>query len=183
MINSKELRELLFELLTGDFEHPFVYGHGIITEQQTAFDKELLEKNKSYIANVLKEIGVDELSYITLERLTKLKNGETWNELQTKEEFETLELLLSCADACGFIDNGILAMQRNEFELGEVSSILTSDFGERWNNGITDEWLSQIREEIVMKMRFKTNAERISEYANVGDNLMNRPLAKRIVEL
>ena len=34
-----------------------------------------------------------------------------------------------------------------------------------------------------MKMRFKTNAERISEYANVGDNLMNRPLAKRIAEL
>ena len=183
MIDSKELKELLFELLAGDFEHPFVYGHGIITEQQTAFDKEVLEKNKAYIANVLKEIGVEELSYITLERLTKLKDGETWNELQTKEEFETLELLLSCSDACGFIDNGILAMQRNEFELGSVSSILTSDFGERWNNGITDEWLCRIREEIITKMRFKTNAERINEYDNSGDALADRPLAKRIVEL
>ena len=179
MINSKELWELLFDLLAGDFKKPFVYGHGIITEQQTAFDKEVLERNKSYIANVLKEIGVDELSYITLERLTKLKDGETWNELQTREEFEILELLLACADACGFIDNGILAMQRNEFELGSVSSILTSDFGERWNNGITDEWLCRIREEVMMNMRFKTNAAKINEYANSSDALADRPLAKR----
>lgn len=183
MINSKELLELLSGLLAEGFDKPFLYGYGIITEQQTAFDEDKLEKYKSTIANILKEIGVDELSSITLERLTKLKNGETWNELQSREEFEALEFLLSSSSACGFINNNILTVQRNEFELGEVSSILTSDFGERWNSGITDEWLCKLREEVVMRMQFPVNAERINEYANSGDFLAERLLAKRITEI
>lgn len=181
MLKKEELLELLTGLLADDFEHPFVYGHGIITEQQIAFDKELLEKNKNIVANFLKELGIDELPCITLERLTKLKNGDTWNELQTKEDFETLEFLLASCDACGFIINNILTMQRNELELGNVASILTSDFGERLNNGITDEWLCLLREKVIGRMHFSTNMDKIAVSARKALN--DRPLAKKIPQL
>ena len=51
------------------------------------------------------------------------------------------------------------------------------------NNGITVEWLRKLREEVVMRVHYPTNAERINEYANSGDSLADRPLAKRIAEL
>ncbi|MDE6142317.1 MAG: hypothetical protein K2G03_06905 [Bacilli bacterium] len=162
MINSKYLLEFLTGLLAEDFDKLFILGYGIITEQQVAFDEEVLEKNKAKVARILKELGINELPSITLERLTKLKDGEKWNELQNKEEFEALDLLLACSDACGFIVNNILTVQRNEFELGNVSSILTSDFGERLRNGINDEWLRMVREEVIGKMSFSTNVDKIN---------------------
>lgn len=177
MLKKEELLELLIGLLVEDFDHSFVYGHGIITEQQVAFDQELLEKNKHIIANFLRELGIDELSSITLERLTKLKNGETWNVLQTKEDFETLEYLLACSDACGFINNGISTINKNIFELGDISVILTSDFGDRLNQ-IDNQWLQVMREGIIKRMHFPTRIDKIKEYASSGDNLANKSLAK-----
>lgn len=183
MIDSKDLLELLMGLLAESLDKPLVYGHGIITEQQIAFDKEILEKNKSMIASFLKELGVDQYSSISLERLTKLKNGDAWNELQTKEEFETLEYLLACCDACGFITNNILTIQRNEYELGDVSSILTSDFGERMNSGINDEWLHMLREHVVSWMHFPVNYDKITQFSCVDDTNSPHYLAKKREEI
>lgn len=183
MIDSKDLLELLMGLLAESLDKPLVYGHGIITEQQIAFDKEILEKNKSMIASFLKELGVDQYSSISLERLTKLKNGDAWNELQTKEEFETLEYLLACCDACGFITNNILTIQRNEYELGEVSSILTSDFGERMNSGINEEWLQILRECVISRMYFPVNNDKITQYSCDDNAFLPHSLAKKREEI
>lgn len=180
MINSKELLEMLKDLLPKNAEDPFswVFGHGIITEQQIAFDKELLEKSKSKIANILKELGLDEVSYTSLENLTKLKNSETWNELQTKEDFEALEFLLACSDACGFIINDTITTASNNFRIGDASSLLTSQFGRRLTNGINDEWLRTIREEIIKEMYFPTNINKINESANSWETSSVRQLSK-----
>ncbi|MCX4365164.1 MAG: hypothetical protein OSJ70_05265 [Bacilli bacterium] len=180
MFDLKDLLEVLESILSEDLSKPFVFGHGIITEQQIAFDKEALENNKARIASLLKYLGIAGLSSVTLERLTKLKNGDTWNELQTKEEFEALEYLLACSDACGFIVNNILTSQKNCFELGSISSILTSDFGERFYNGITGEWLKTLREEVIGKMHFSVNGEKINEYATLENSSANKSLAKTI---
>ncbi len=180
MFDLKDLLEMLESVLSEELNKPFVFGHGIITEQQIAFDEDALENNKERIATLLKYLGIAELSSMTLERLTKLKNGDTWNELQNKEEFEALEYLLACSDACGFIVNNILAIQKNCFELGSISSILTSDFGERVNNGINEEWLKTLREEVIGKMHFSVNADKINEYATLADISTNKCLAKTI---
>lgn len=180
MINSKELLKMLEGLLAKKEEDPFswIFGHGIITEQQIDFDKELLEKSKSKIANILKELGIDENSCTSLENLTKLKNGETWNELQTKEDFEALELLLACSDACGFILNDSITSQSNNLRIGDASSLLTSQFGRRSIDGINDEWLHTIRDEISKKMYFPTDINRINKYANSLETSSVRPTIK-----
>lgn len=178
MIDTKELLEMLLSLLAENCEKSFVFGHGIITEQQVAFDKETLEKNKSTIANILKELGIDELTIVSLERLTKTKDGETWNELQTKEEFEALEYLLACSDACGFINNNFFTINKNIFELGDISLILTSDFGERLNK-IDNQWLQIMRENIIKRMYFPICVDIIKEYASLGENLSNKSLTRK----
>ena len=166
MINLKELLEMLFSLLAKNETVPFVFGHGIITEQQIAFDENLLENSKSKIANILKDLGIDEFPCISLEMLTTLKSGETWNELQSKEDFEALELLLACSDACGFIINDTLTAQRNNFEIGDLSSLLTSQFGTRLTEGFNDDWLRMIREIVIKEMHFWTDIDKINEYTN-----------------
>lgn len=180
MINSKELLEVLESLLARNEKNPFswIFGHGIITEQQTVFDNELLEKNKSKIANILKELDLTNDSYISLDNLTKLKNGVTWNKFQTKEDFLALELLLACSDACGFIINDFITIQSNNLRIGDFSSLLTSQFGRRIIDGINDEWLHTVREKIIKNMYFTVDINKINKVADSSKDSSAHQLLK-----
>ena len=164
MINSKELNKNIRDLFAETEEEEFVAGNGIQTNVRIGFNLAKLNEKKQEIAILLRELGVDEHVLIRLSSLTKYKNGETWNNLQSIEDYQTLELLLACADACGFIHNDFATIQRNIAEIGEFNSIVISKFGRILMND--EDWLKAIRESIVNNMYFLTDPEKIRAYAN-----------------
>ncbi len=160
MLSTKELKTYLCSLFAEKEDTPYVAGNGILTSVRIGFDAEKIEKNKRTIAKMLEEIGIAEKPMISLESLTKLKNGEAWNELQTMEDFQALELLLASSNACGFILNDETIKQLNINEMGELNSILISSFGPSLV-GDQDKWLRLIRETIINHMYFLTDIEKI----------------------
>ncbi len=160
MLSPKELQSYLSNLFVESAETPYVVGNGIITTMRISFDAEKIEQNKRTIAKMLEEIGIDGKPLISLESLTKLKDGEKWNELQSMEDFQALELLLASSNACGFIQNDDMVKQLNINEVGDLTSILISAAGPALI-GDTDKWLRLIRETIISHMYFLTDMEKI----------------------
>lgn len=133
-----------------------------------------MKKKIGEIACILQELGIDEKPMISLSRLTTLKNGELWNELLCLEDFQALELLLACSDACGFIQNDLATIQRNISEIGDINSILISKIG-RSLVGNDDEWLKLIKETVINKMYFLINPDRIKSFATDNQELTDTP--------
>lgn len=175
MLNSKEIINNIMQLFIESQNKPYVIGNGILTSTKIGFDERKLNEKKREIATILQELGIDEHSMINLLRLTVLKSGEVWNKLQSLEDFQALDLLLACSDACGFVQNDPATIQRNIAEIGDINSILISKIG-RSIVGNDDEWLKLIREIIIKKMYFLTNPDSIKSFAANSQELTNTPV-------
>lgn len=117
---------------------------------------------------------MDALPLISLATLTTMKDGSTWNQLQSLEDFKTLDLLLACSDACGFIHNDAGTIQRNINEIGDMTSILISRYGRSFI-GNDDEWLKAIRESVINRMYFLTEPDVIRQFASGNQEDTNTP--------
>ena len=177
MLNSKEIKNDIIQLFVENQNDPYVIGNGILTSMKIGFDERKLNEKKGEIATILQELGIDEHPMISLFKLTVLKNGEVWNKLQSLEDFQALELLLACSDACGFVQNDPATIQRNIIEIGDINSILISNIG-RSLVGNDDEWLELIREIIIKKMYFLTNPDSIKSFATNSQELTKTPVHK-----
>ena len=175
MLNSKEIINDIMQLFVESPKKPYVIGNGILTSTKIGFDEGKLNEKKGEIATILQELGIDEHSMISLLRLTVLKSDEVWNKLQSLEDFQALELLLACSDACGFVQNDPATIQRNIAEIGDINSILISNMG-RSLVGNDDEWLRLIREIIIKKMYFLTNPDSIKSFAANSQELTETPV-------
>lgn len=160
MLNTKDMKNNIIKLFAESQNEPYVIGHGILTSIKIGFDERKLEANKQAIATILQELGIDEQPMINLSSLTTLKNGEVWNQLSSLEDFQALELLLACSDACGFVHNDTDTIQRNINEMGDMNSILISKYG-RSMIGDDNKWLKSIREIVIGTMYFLTDPESI----------------------
>ena len=177
MLNSKDIKSKIMQLFAESQDVPYVVGNGILTSMVVGFDERKLRESKQEIATILQELGIDERLMISLSSLTTLKNGEVWNQLQSLEDFQALELLLACSDACGFIHNDVATIQRNINEIGDINSILISKYG-RAMFGDDDIWLQLIREIVVDKMYFFTGFESIKAFATGNQELTKTSLYK-----
>lgn len=100
---------------------------------------------------------------ISLASLTTLKSGRLWNRLQSLEDFQALDYLLACSDACGFIHNDVDTIKRNITEIGD-DLVLISRFGRSMVDD-DNKWLQLIREKVVYNMYFLTDPESIKVFA------------------
>lgn len=165
MLNSKELKDRIVQLFAENESTPYVIGNGIISTMKIGFNEEKLKNEKQKIAEILKSLGVDKYPLIKLSDLTKLKNGDIWNNLQTIEDFQALELLLACSHACGFINNDNNTVRKNIMNLGDIGSISISPLRKAFINN-DDEWLRLIREDVIDGMFFFTNPQYINHEIN-----------------
>lgn len=174
MLNPREIKDSIMELVVSSIEVPFVAGNGILTNVRIGFDKAKLEANKQRIATMLQELGVDEHPLISLNSLTRLKNGEVWNQLRSLEDFQALEFLLACSDACGFIHNDACTIQMNINELGDLNSLIISGAGRTFFDNDA-QWLESIRSVVVNNMYFLTDGIRIKKVAAGSQELPEAP--------
>ena len=164
MLNSKDVKDSIMQLLPEQDQERFESNGGVLTGLRLHFDKVKLEENMQEVATILKELGIDKHPVTSLAGLTTYENGEVWNELQNAEDFQALELILACSDACGFIHNNGTAIERNLNEIGEMNAILISNCGRAM---IADDkrWTRLIRERVADRMLFLTEPELIKTYA------------------
>lgn len=174
MLTTKEVKDYFMQLIVESQNDPYVIGNGILTNVKIGFDEKKLEGSKQAIATMLQELGVDEHVMIKLSSLTTLKNGDVWNQLKSLEDFQALEFILACSDACGFIHNDVGTIQRNINEIGDLNSILISAYG-RPMIGDDEKWLEAIREIVIDKMYFITNPESIKLYASGSQEIAASP--------
>ncbi len=176
MLNTKEMRATLGDLMAKTTKEPYVAGLGVRTGGLVAFDEAKLEAYKETFANKLCEMGIDEYPLVALSSFTKLKNGKVWNQLQTMEDFEVLDLMVACAAACGFIINDSNVLQMNINEIGAITSILISKYGRVGTDDAT--WLQYFRNLVLKKMYFLTQVECIKNFATTDDNIEKVPSHK-----
>ena len=164
MIAKDKLHELLSKCMLDDLsdKNNILVGSGITTGYKIAFNKRKVEETKPIIAKILDEIGIVNMPLISLELLTKDKNGEKWNNLENIDDFKTLDLLLAFSDAASFILNNVLVQQMNVNQIGEISSIAISYNG-RNEIGDDTKWLKLIRS-FTDKMFFITNPDELHKY-------------------
>lgn len=172
MVNSRDLKNKIRSLLV-EGDSFFTPGNGIIDNEVFRFDRDKLEENKKAIANILLEVGADMFPMITLETLTTTLDDQIWNELETLEDFEALDLLLACSDACGFIINNSFTKQSNTTHLGGYAVILTEE-GKKTIN--INEWLKLMRDIALRKMYYLTDQELINKA--LSDNI-DKPIQKQ----
>ncbi len=141
-----------------------IIGNGILSSMKIAFNEEKLAENKSSIAQILQEIGLDQYPLTNLANLTTLKNGETWNKLETLKDFQALEFLLACSSACGFIKNDTKTISKNIENLGGNSLFITLTVRKIMNND--EKWLEIMKQRILQNMHFLTNPATILEYSS-----------------
>ncbi len=159
MLSTKDMKKTLVGLLPSSEGVPFVIGNGLFDRMELGFDEKKLEEKKGEIASYLMEIGADELPLVSLASLTKLKDGSTWNNLNTLEDFQALELLVAVSDASGFIINNDVIRQMNINEVGNDSILLTL-FG-KMGFETDEEWVAAVKESIVDHMFFFTDSDAI----------------------
>lgn len=184
MLNSKDMRNNIQQLFAQDQSTPQVVGNGILQTMRVAFDEKKLDRIKPEIAVLLQDLGVDEHALIDLLSLTTFKNGETWNQLQSLEDFQALELLLACSDACGFISNDFNVKIRNINNLGNDASLIATDFYYAFadSKGCInyDEWLKEIRERVATNIFFIPSPDSIKAYASGRQDLIEALSHKRV---
>ncbi len=176
MLNTKEIRFTLGEIMAKNIEVPYVAGLGVRTGGKIAFYEAMLDSYKETLANQLCEMGIGEQPLVSLSSFTRLKNGEVWNNLQTIEDFEALDLMVACADACGFIINNVNVLQMNIAEIGDINSLLISKYGRIGMDDAT--WLKKFKELVLNKMYFLTQAECIKNFASSDDSVKKAPSHK-----
>lgn len=176
-LNSKDMKDNITDLFAGSPDDFFVVGHGILTGMNIAFDHRKLSGAKPDIATILTQLGIDQSPMISLSKLTTSRDGTVWNRLQSIEDFQALELLLACSDACGFIHNDSDTIGRNIREIGDSDSILISQLARSLISN-DDRWLHLIRKTVVNKMYFFTDQDSIRTFANEGQKSGQAPFCK-----
>ncbi len=177
MINSQEIVETITQLFAGSPSVDYEFGYALLQGMKIGFDLKKLDKAKPEIAKLLQVIGVDDYStLIGLRNLTTLKNGEVWNKLETLDDWKALDLLVACADACGFIINEPKVICTNVAQLGDNANLISQYFYLPFSNedgSINyDAWLKEIREKVVDNMFFVPAPKTIKSYAS-GKNGMD----------
>lgn len=168
MLNSKNVKEKILSLIINDNDTPFIVGHGILNHQIFYFDKEKLEASKKDIVMLLDELGIVGHSLINLTALTTTKDDQVWNSLEAFEDFEALNLLLACFDACEFVINNSFTIQSNLNQLGiENSTLLNTTSRILLGN---DRWLEEIRNIVMNKMCFLVEEENINSILSNNKN-------------
>ena len=164
MLNNKEIIALTKSLLVNDPNaESYVVGRGITTNQVFGFSPEKIEDAKETIAKCLIEIGLNEKEFIILKDLMRLKEGGFWNYLTCFEDYQALDNLLAVANACGFINNSKGTEMSHVFMLGDINSILISQFRRVFVPNDED-WLKGLRETVIERMYFTVNIDKINEY-------------------
>jgi len=177
MYNSEDIKRKILGYLAEDSKMPYVVGNGIITNISIGFDLAKINSAKKEIAKILVDLGIDEKPLISLHSLTTLKDGTVWNSLNNITDFQALELLLACSEACGFLNNNWYTKHMNINSIGEIHSVLISGSG-RSLVGDDNEWLHLIRENVVNKMYFLTDTDCIKAYATDNLELLMTPGSK-----
>lgn len=162
MLNSKDVKLNIMELLTTDESKRTVGSR--VNGQTMSFDSTKLAERRQEIATILTELGIHEQPKISLKSLAAKMSGEVWNELQTAEDIEALDLLLACSDACGFINNGATTVSDNINGLGALNATLLSPSG-RAIVGNDTIWARLVRERIADNVSFYPAQDKILEYA------------------
>ncbi len=162
MLNSKDVKLNIMGLLATD-ESRRTLGNRLNGET-ISFDSTKLAERRQEIATILAELGVHKQPMVSLKSLASKLSGEVWNELQTVEDIEAIDLLLACSDACGFINNGATTISNNINEIGALNATLISRAG-RTIIGDDARWASIIRERIAGNVSFSTDQDEILEYA------------------
>ena len=148
MFNLKELKEYIMQLVAKDEHIPYVVGYGILKDTRIKFDKWKLKQKMPEIASNMQKLRInDSMSHLAdfryrngefpLSDFTTLKTGEVWNQLQSIEELQALDLFMACLDACGFV-------WKSE---AMYSFLLSNDA--RIEAGNDDRWLQLLREKVV----------------------------------
>lgn len=164
MLKSNEMKTRIFDLFAEEENKPIVTGSGVVTARRIGFDQFKIDSSKAEFASYLTEIGADKHPLVSLASLTTTEDGEVWNELQTIEDFQALDLFIACINACGFVVNNSEVMKRNIAQIGSINSILISNIG-RDLVGNDEEYLKRIRECVANNMFFVTNMELIQKLA------------------
>lgn len=184
MLNSKDMKNNIQQLFAEDQSTPHVVGNGILQTMRIAFDEKKLDRVKQEIAILLQDLGVDEHALISLLSLTTFKSGEVWNQLQSLEDFQALELLLACSDACGFISNDFNVKIRNINNLGDDAFLIAPDFyydfADSEGRINYDEWLKAIRERVAANIFFIPSPDSIKAYASGRQELIEAASHKRV---
>ena len=167
MLKANEMKQRVYTLFAENVKNNIVTGNGIVINRKLGFNKEKLDSCKSEFAGYLKEIGADEHQVVSLASLAKTKDGEVWNELQTIEDFQALDLFLGFVNACGFIVNSPEVMTLNINQMGEINSILVSIHGREFI-GDDKKYMKLIREGVANNMFFISNIKEIDEFAPAG---------------
>ena len=159
MLKTTEIKEKLSDLMIDDLNTPYLVGNSIILCEAIWFDEEKLERNKKDIALILNELDIERKPLVSLKTLTRLKNGEEWNSLQSMDDFHALNLLVACADACQFLENSMEVQQLNAGQLGGNAEIITTVVRQTINND--EEWLKLIRERVLNKVFYLAYDENV----------------------
>ena len=164
MINIKDLKDKLEKCITKNNNIQTIEGNSIIFGVKIGFDAEKLENIESDIAQVLYNAGANEVEEISLDNISKNKNGESWNIIQNLEDIETLNLLVASADALELINNNDLTQKENAKKIGEYYQIVLSSVGRQVVNN-DRKWVGFIRDYISKSVSYPTNPELIESFA------------------
>ena len=108
---------------------------------------------------ILNELDIENKPIVSLKTLTRLKNGEVWNSLQSMDDFHALNLLVACADACQFLENSIEVQQLNIGQLGYNADLITTSGRQAINN--EEEWLKLMRERVLDSVLYLSYNENV----------------------
>ena len=161
MLKVNELQEKIASLLANEESKTVVSGNGITAAKRYTFNQSSIDQSKRDIAAILKELGIDEVETVSVEDFTTLKDGSEYIGLRTMGEYDTLELLIACADACGFIRNNAENMRKSNAELGRINTVLLSDIGRKMV-GNDSMWLNNIKNNVIGHIRYATNQRLIN---------------------
>jgi hypothetical protein len=179
MLDIKYINSLIYSVLGVKGNNPSIKGKGIILDTTYFFDQEKLNQQMLDIAHLFQELGVGEQPLVRLSSLTKLKNGTTWNNLLTMDDFNTLNILLACGNACDFIINDDDVRKQNKDLIGNlVSHIISTEYIELGLNQSI--WLRIFKDSLANKMIFPVNSQILNSYIKQNLSETNFHLCRNI---
>ena len=157
MLNKEYIINFIGSIVDNEFGG--TEGYGIIAGQYWNFNPTKLEESKGKIIEILKALGVDDKEKISLRDLMTLKDGTVWNGFLDEDDYRALELLVACANACGFLIND----EDTELQNRNASVGLTT----RYNKSLMSdmEWLKVMKDYgLVDKIFYTISKGAIKEY-------------------